>query len=154
LHLAGDARVRQALAAAPPGPLHEDDLPLLEYRLPRAQFAGASADWVVVIDGRRPESPDPDNAFLRWAERHPLDAAAKEAFTVVQSGQLISPPKFRKRYLDEVLGSETDLGVFALLRMQFQATGDAAAAEAASAAATRAIQKLQDAPAPKAAPGD
>lgn len=64
------ARLGQLLAA--PGPVHRDDRPVLEFRAPRALFAGSHATFVDRHDVRRWPMEGTATAFERWVAAHPL----------------------------------------------------------------------------------
>jgi hypothetical protein len=84
------------------GPLHVDDLPLLEYRAPRAQFARSYSFYLMKHD-ERVLGDKSRLLYGEWVRTHPIGLNEAIDFTLLQSQQPWSPETFRLRWLDRVL---------------------------------------------------
>ena len=84
------------------GPLHVDDLPLLEYRAPRAQFARSYAFFLTAFDERR-RLASSSLLITDWLHNRKVGNNEVIDFTLMQSLQRFSPDAFRFMFFDRVL---------------------------------------------------
>ena len=136
LQLASEEGVRKLLAGDA-GPLHEDDLPRLEYHAPRAQFDRSYSFWLTAHDERVALLRSPAASDLLIADvlrARPPTLSEMIDFTLVQSAQPWSPERFRLLYFERVLASCREPWTLGRLVLSFERAKREREAERALAA--------------------